>query len=285
MSNTLRWYTSIDNRIRLLSIPDAGASQAKNLGLQKACGDYLFVLHGNEILEAHAIQTLYNLLKQTDADIAMEFIRTGTTMDTSPTDAQHSEIKQASLFLSSSEAAQVILQKACFSGQLHNILIRASIIQGILFDEDIHYYEDHLFLLKALRKEPVIAYTNTTTDHQSAAKTLQPVHPTPQSASALTASRRIGTLVNITFPALQADAFCLELQTALKILQAIANSPASLRLEPWAKSIRKRACTLIRNNPIPHSLSRMQRVLCSTIQIGYPVFFTLQRFLLRHIIK
>lgn len=65
----LQEYASKDARIKIIDQENAGAGAARNAGLDIAKGEYLFFFDGDDILESHALQSLYKAARLSDADI------------------------------------------------------------------------------------------------------------------------------------------------------------------------------------------------------------------------
>ncbi|HEM5148225.1 TPA: glycosyltransferase family 2 protein, partial [Streptococcus suis] len=60
-----------DNRIKVIHKENGGASEAKNLGVMHASGEYLTLIDGDDLIEKDLIATLYRHCKEEQADIAM----------------------------------------------------------------------------------------------------------------------------------------------------------------------------------------------------------------------
>lgn len=62
-------YARKDHRITVIHQKNAGAANAKNTGLDRACGDYVTFIDGDDFVEASWIQTLTAAAMQYDADV------------------------------------------------------------------------------------------------------------------------------------------------------------------------------------------------------------------------
>ncbi|HFU4450437.1 TPA: glycosyltransferase [Streptococcus suis] len=62
---------SQDSRIKVIHKENGGASEAKNLGVRHASGDYLTLIDGDDLIEKELISTLYRHCKEEQADISM----------------------------------------------------------------------------------------------------------------------------------------------------------------------------------------------------------------------
>ena len=66
-----RSFQEDDNRIIIESIVNSGVSIARNRGLDLATGTYVFMLDSDDYLAPHALEVLYNICQDTNADLAI----------------------------------------------------------------------------------------------------------------------------------------------------------------------------------------------------------------------
>jgi len=64
-------YAKKDNRIKVIHKENGGVSTARNIGLDKALGDYIFFVDSDDYLDLRMIEVLYNNMKKYKADISM----------------------------------------------------------------------------------------------------------------------------------------------------------------------------------------------------------------------
>ncbi len=64
-------YTSLDSRAKYFRKKNGGLSSARNLGLKKASGDYIFFLDSDDCLEKDAIEYFYKLIQKSGALISI----------------------------------------------------------------------------------------------------------------------------------------------------------------------------------------------------------------------
>lgn len=62
-------FSARDDRIQLLSISNSGSAAARNVGLEKACGEYIGFVDSDDWIESDMFQRLYEKAKQYDVDI------------------------------------------------------------------------------------------------------------------------------------------------------------------------------------------------------------------------
>lgn len=63
-------YACNDKRIKVLHIPNGGVSNARNMGIDAAAGEYIMFVDGDDYLEKECIEYFVSLMQEYDADIA-----------------------------------------------------------------------------------------------------------------------------------------------------------------------------------------------------------------------
>lgn len=64
-------YALTDNRIRVIHKENGGLSDARNRGIEEACGSCLAFIDGDDYIEPDMMEMLYNNLCKEDADVSM----------------------------------------------------------------------------------------------------------------------------------------------------------------------------------------------------------------------
>ncbi len=70
-ADILRRYASQDRRITVLTQENAGVSAARNAGIKRAQGDYLYFMDSDDVLSKNALETLWNCIEATCADLVV----------------------------------------------------------------------------------------------------------------------------------------------------------------------------------------------------------------------
>lgn len=275
----LHEYADRDPRFRVISIPNGGVSHAKNMGLDEARGDFIAFLDCDDTLEPTALEILYHIISETQADIAIAHI--------SFEDAQGRPTSQTPAFpenaenpwcMTPTQATQIIFHATPFAGHLHAKLLRTEKFRTLRYREDLFIYEDMLYLLEALAAADLVSYTPVIAHHYLVAGggALSATF-SPRKASSLLACAEIQALVKHRFPIAEPAANRFAVQNALWALEELAASPAAIRKEPWAKTARERACLEIRHASVPNDIPFIQKCFCGAIRLGWPIFFSLYR--------
>jgi glycosyltransferase involved in cell wall biosynthesis len=69
-------YAKLDNRINVIHKKNEGPSSARNLGIEKATGDYVYFIDGDDYLDPNALETIVNLIQKNAVDIICFGIKT-----------------------------------------------------------------------------------------------------------------------------------------------------------------------------------------------------------------
>ena len=64
-------YVQKDSRVKAVHQDNAGAAQARNTGLEKASGDYILFVDGDDYLTENALETLYLRALEENADVCV----------------------------------------------------------------------------------------------------------------------------------------------------------------------------------------------------------------------
>lgn len=64
-------YSTKDSRIKVIHTENKGACQARNTGMEKATGDYLMIIDGDDWLSFDCVEYLLSIAVETNSDMAM----------------------------------------------------------------------------------------------------------------------------------------------------------------------------------------------------------------------
>ena len=146
-------YEKNDSRITVIHKDNRGVSSARNVGLEKARGDYISFVDSDDWLELDAYEHLVEcaLNHGVDAVIFEYFVdyKDGKTI--------HKNYNELNGFMTRSEAIETTISSvnrfACSK------LYAKKLIQNIQFNQNIHIGEDTLFSCVALNNADSIYYT------------------------------------------------------------------------------------------------------------------------------
>ena len=153
-----------DSRIKVIHKNNTGVSEARNIGIQKAQGDFIVFVDGDDYVSGDYISILLEgiLIDNVDLFCADFFIVNEGNAVT------HSLNTNESIVLSRNQAIDMLGDKRYFQGYLWNkIFIRQVILDNnIFFHKDIKIWEDMLFCLEYIKcinrigyiKKPIYYY-------------------------------------------------------------------------------------------------------------------------------
>lgn len=137
-------YAEKDNRIRVFHKGNEGVSSARQIGLEKANGQYSIHADGDDWLESNMLERMYKMANTTNADIVISDFYIDKY-------EQSLYIRQQTTKKTSTEILKDILVGQLF-GALWNKLVRHSLYKkyNINFIKNIDYCEDVLLLSQLL---------------------------------------------------------------------------------------------------------------------------------------
>ena len=135
-------YASKDNRVKLLSQPNGGASAARNNGLGNAQGDYVMFVDSDDWIELDMVQNLLDAIKAKETDMVVTQVPLDNVIPNSKT-------------LGKMEALPILLNGTWWSP--YGKLFDRSIISGIRFPKAT-ISEDYVFMMHTILKCEQIYY-------------------------------------------------------------------------------------------------------------------------------
>ncbi len=139
-----------DGRIRVLHQPNGGVSAARNRGLAEVRSPWVYFLDADDLLMPGALETLYRLAVENDADTAAGAVVLTEGDGSRSTDA----ILPAGVFDEEGIREQILLpltgqrlRAPIFNGYIVRYLFRASILKEHAVTFEGGYLEDEIFLL------------------------------------------------------------------------------------------------------------------------------------------
>lgn len=138
-------YACRYHNISVFHIPNGGVSNARNLGMEQATGEYLGFLDADDWLDVNHFERLLNAARNGIAEV----VACGFAIETDNNTVVKNDVSTADTVLEGKAAV-----KAFLLGQIdvHAVtkIYRTELIRNFRFDPDLHYGEDRLFALSAL---------------------------------------------------------------------------------------------------------------------------------------
>lgn len=143
-----------DSRIYLFCQEHKGVSSARNTGIEKAKGKYLFFLDSDDMIHPALIEVLYELMEERRADVGTEVLnrisndRFPVCHDWKP----DMENMQKSIYLKNSDALHAFIWRApeVSLSSIGGKMILHNALKTVKFDERLSNGEDTLFIYQML---------------------------------------------------------------------------------------------------------------------------------------
>ena len=129
-----------DNRIKLISIPNGGVSNARNTGIDNATGDFVTFVDSDDTIERDMYEHLMGLFAKYDVDIAhCSYNTVFSNGKICPVGNMGKEVIQ-----SRDEAIDCLISGKLFAGGLCNKVYKIHLFDGVRLDSTIKFNEDGL---------------------------------------------------------------------------------------------------------------------------------------------
>ena len=134
-----------DKRISVLHQKNAGASSARNKGLDYAVGEFIYFCDGDDLLLPDAIKKMVTLIKKYHADMCV----CGYTRNIEYVNND----KYITTFLKNrNDAMELISMNEEYGGYIWNKMFLRKNIENLRFDPVVKFCEDQMFCLKYMEK-------------------------------------------------------------------------------------------------------------------------------------
>ncbi|OPZ76606.1 MAG: putative glycosyltransferase EpsJ [Alphaproteobacteria bacterium ADurb.Bin438] len=144
-------FQAKDNRFICLTGENQGASEARNKGLEKVDGDYLFFLDSDDFIHPQTFEIMVAKLEESNADF-VSFKATDVAEDACLSGFENFDKNQISGQLLKKPFESFMLDKSVASPVVWNKMYRFDKIKGAKFFKELRYEDDYTFLLQALNK-------------------------------------------------------------------------------------------------------------------------------------
>lgn len=146
-------FSKIDNRIRVIHIPNSGVSNARNIGIEHARGKYIHFIDSDDFINETLIEDLYSALQTNNSDFVMcgyykiRDNNEGREIKTAFKCAPYSGVINGFLENIISYFYPPILQGPCWKLFKRDIILK----NKIEFNKNMNFGEDTDFVLRYLR--------------------------------------------------------------------------------------------------------------------------------------
>ncbi len=152
-------YSVLDDRIEVVHIENGGVGNARNIGIEKANGEYILFIDGDDYIENSYIETLINSIIENKSDLAIVdyYLQIGNKRFSNSINTNEK------ILFDNKSALDNILNEDLYLGYLWNKLFKLKIIKdnNIRFDRRIRIWEDLLFCIEYIDCIKNVVYTRT----------------------------------------------------------------------------------------------------------------------------
>lgn len=149
-------YANKDNRVKVMHQNNSGVSSARNKGLQKASGEYVFFLDSDDEICQNSIEFLVSDIKKYKADIVSAVYSTVDYLGN-----EHCRYNDGQIKIYTGQ--EPLIQSLKYDRQTNSAwakLFSKDILQGVLFEEGRHIHEDGYFIFQCYAKKPKLVQHN-----------------------------------------------------------------------------------------------------------------------------
>lgn len=153
-------YANKDSRIKVFHKENGGVSSARNLGLDKACGEYITFVDSDDFVTLNYVSSIFSFVKQ-NADLTMF----GVVRDTGKNHFIHKKQFENQIYEDiPKDVGKLFVEFAFHAGSPVNKVFKRSIIKEykIRFRTDLKVCEDMLFCLEYIKHVNTMLHTNST---------------------------------------------------------------------------------------------------------------------------
>ena len=141
-----------DPRIKVIHKNNGGLSDARNVGIEMASGNYIVFVDSDDWVEPEMFEALISLAKKYNTQIAM----CGYKVDT---EKRFIDEKGQEGVYHTFDALEHIIKLGEFNGYLWNKLFDASLFRGLRFESNISYCEDLLICVQCFMHVDTISFS------------------------------------------------------------------------------------------------------------------------------
>lgn len=158
-------YAKKYDNIKLYHTPnEKNISKARNFLLSKIESKYFTFFDSDDVAEPDYVEVLYNILKDNQADMSI-CVMTRESEDKPKNLKKRNKKHNKTLLFDTNGGIAEMLSYNLFAGTVAAKMIKTEKIEGLHFDESIHYGEDLDFSFKVMSNCEKIAYTQKSLYH------------------------------------------------------------------------------------------------------------------------
>ena len=231
-------YALRDDRFKVIHKVNGGLSDARNVGIAAATGEFLFFLDSDDIINKNAIEELYSICSDNKADIAISSLYNFIGSHFEQDDVYSTDIKRHSLkndmavgvinnynveYIDQIDAMKMILCPGGIGHEAPGKLYRVSLWNGIQFPLG-KIYEDYSTIYKVvLRAKKVGVLSEPIYGYRVREGSIMRSSVSEKNLSLIEVSENVTNNISKIAPELSKYAKYLQVRTNLKLLEGILN--------------------------------------------------------------
>ena len=138
-------YAATKDNITVIHKRNSGVSSARNVGLDRARGNYIYFCDSDDILDKKILQCLVSEMESSGADlVSCQYTREKSSFPSNKIGKSY--------VVDTAEFVNIMLCEPKYSGFLWNKMFRTDQLIGFRFNENVKIFEDLLFCLEYLKK-------------------------------------------------------------------------------------------------------------------------------------
>lgn len=142
-----RSYEQIDPRVKVISKENGGLSSARNAGIDKSCGEYIFFIDSDDWIDSDTLEVLLNAALRKDTDV------TGCCVYFNfPNGVENSRTSDEIYIQDTRALIKWMLAGSIYANAAWGKLFKRSIFENLRFDESCDFCEDDEFSFRMARK-------------------------------------------------------------------------------------------------------------------------------------
>lgn len=142
-----RSYEQIDPRVKVISKENGGLSSARNAGIDKSCGEYIFFIDSDDWIDSDTLEVLLNAALQKGTDV------TGCCVYFNfPNGVENSRTSDEIYIQDTRALIKWMLAGSIYANAACGKLFKKSLFENLRFDESCDFCEDDEFSFRMARK-------------------------------------------------------------------------------------------------------------------------------------
>lgn len=143
-----------DSRIKYFYKQNGGVSSARNLGLEKAAGDYIMFVDGDDLINESAAEIYYNSIRQYGTDIAFSDMTETNDVNCVPASSENCGGGRIGIENILEKKYLIIGYSVCGK------LFKSPLVKKFRFDTGYKIGEDTIFMSRVLREMPEMSFVD-----------------------------------------------------------------------------------------------------------------------------